>query len=683
MPDEALRSALGTIRRRWCAETDLRNGAGQAVPGVSDTSLVASQLPDGSWADVDYTDAKLIDWATARHLSRLQALARAWYQPGSPLHGSEAVLAAVRRGLDAWYARNPQNPNWWWNEIGAPTLLGNTLLYIKDACDRSYVERAVPAFTCHEPAQRFTGQNLVWVATIQMLHGLLTDEPERVSGGHVLIGKEVRIFPFDEGIQPDMSFHQHGKLLYAGGYGQSFAGDVARIIAFAGGTAYAWPPDLVNRFANYVLDGCRWMVRGRTFDPSACGREISRQGHSAARFHVGLRYLATFAHARQAEAQAAAAVAPSAGRSLVAGNRYFWCSDFMAQHRPGYYLSVRLTSPRILNADWPCGGGEGRLCHHMAEGTTFIFCDGDEYRDLYPVWNWRQIPGTTVVQQSGAFDPDALRGFGERAFAGGASDGEVGCTAMDFSRGELRARKAWFLFDEEMVALGAGITSTANALVRTTLNQCHWRGPALLLGQDGPLAAGEYPLKAGSAFWQDRVTYRILDGSGTLRLGPQSGAWSDCGVESAERLTLPVLNAGLEHGVRPNGATYAYAVVPGTAAGAVRADDAERFVVLRNTAALQAVWHVGEGRGHAVFYEAGTVIFTDGQMVSVDRPCILLYHPRRDGSVVFTLAQPEQKDGVVMLTLDGRVRGVIGVSLPPGIYAGASQTLVLGGGGAV
>jgi chondroitin AC lyase len=306
----------------------------------------------------------------------------------------------------------------------------------------------------------------------------------------------------------------------------------------------------------------------------------------------------------------------------------------------------------------------------MAEGATFILRDGDEYRDIYPAWNWRQIPGTTVAQEDGPMTEDTLRGVGERAFAGGASDGAVGCTAMDFARGVLRARKAWFLFDAGMVALGAGITAEAGAPVRTTLNQCHWRGPAYLAGSDAPLAAGDYPLEVGSAFRHDGVTYRILDGAGTLRLGDQSGAWSDCGVGSPEKRTLPVLNAGLEHGVQPQAASYAYAVLP-------TADDAALLTIVHNDPALQAVWHAGEGRGHAIFYEPGKVAFPDGQRIAVDRPCILLYHPA-DGRAALTVAQPAQEAGMLALRLDGLLVTAVSVSLPAWEYAGSSVTVVVG-----
>jgi chondroitin AC lyase len=669
-------AALEIVRLRLCDETFRPEEKTASSVRPDAAALAAALQPDGSWADVDYTNDSLKDWTTVLHLGRLCILAQAWHQPGTPSYRQETILRAALLGLDGWYARNPKNPNWWWNQIGAPLRLGEALLRLKGACDPSYIERAVPAFRAHEPIVNFTGQNLVWTATVMMHHGILTDDPGRVSQALTLIARELRVLPDEEGIQPDMSFHQHGKLLYSGGYGQCFAADVGRLLALAAGTAYTFPPPLVSLFARFLLDGSRWMVRGRTFDPVATGREISRQGHSADRFFEGLRHLAAFEHPRQEEARLSTAVDSSAGGSLVSGNRCFWNSDLMVQHRPAYYISIRTPSPRVLNADGAYCGGEGRLCHHMADGVTLLMRDGDEYRDLYPVWDWRQIPGTTAVQTPGVLNPDILRLKGERAFAGGASDGMVGCAAVDFSRAGLVAKKAWFLFDGELVALGAGIACQAQDPVRTTLNQCHWRGPAFMAGIASPLAPGVYPLSGGSAFWHDGIAYRILAGAGALRLGTQTGAWSDCGVGSPDPLNLPVLNAGLDHGVGPAGAVYAYAVQPGIEKAAAFAAHPARLVIVRNDPALQAVWHAAEGRGHAVFYEPGSMTFPDGQQIGADLPCILLYHPHAERGLTITLAQPEQREGLITLHLQGRITGTLGVSLPVRDQAGSSVTLV-------
>ena len=77
-----------------------------------------------------------------------------------------------------------------------------------------------------------------------------------------------------------------------------------------------------------------------------------------------------------------------------------------------------------------------------------------------------------------------------------------------------------------------------------------------------------------------------------------------------------------------------------------------------------------------VFYAPGTITFPDGQQIGVDLPCILLYHPRDDGSTALTLAQPEQRDGLLTLSLAGRVTTTLSLALPSGEYAGTSQTLV-------
>ena len=47
-----------------------------------------------------------------------------------------------------------------------------------------------------------------------------------------------------------------------------------------------------------------------------------------------------------------------------------------------------------------------------------------------------------------------------------------------------QGRKAWFFFDREMVALGAGISSTRDEPVGTTLNQTLLHGPVLIDGHE-------------------------------------------------------------------------------------------------------------------------------------------------------------------------------------------------------
>jgi chondroitin AC lyase len=439
---------------------------------------------DGLWQDVNHTCYNLMDWQAADHLSRLLFMSMVWSDDTSELCGDNALLRLITRGLDAWYDLSPQNPNWWWMEIGIPQKLAGILLYVSRFCDSSYVERAIPAFVAHEPATRYTGQNLVWVAMIAVSHGVLVEDRELISHGLNLVHRELRIMARSEGLQPDTSFFQHGLLLYSGGYGQSFASLVAQALWIASGTGFEQPDQVekIELLSRFILDGSRWMIRGSTFDYSAVGREISRAGHSAVNLFHGAAYLAKIDNKRRAELLELAD-SPKTKSMPLKGNRMFWCADYMTHHRAGYSITVRVPSTRLINVDFACCGGEGRVCHHMAEGATFIYCDGDEYRDIFPVWNWRQVPGTTVEQHLGSLDENKLRHFGNRDFAGGASDGNVGCIAAEISDETLAAHKAWFLFDGGMVALGTAISSSAEVPVRTTIDQCHPRGTLLYDGE--------------------------------------------------------------------------------------------------------------------------------------------------------------------------------------------------------
>jgi len=76
------------------------------------------------------------------------------------------------------------------------------------------------------------------------------------------------------------STHQHGEQLYTGGYGLVYATTSAGFYAW--GTRFEIPADRRALFSSYLLDGEQWLVRGDVIDYSTVGREITRQGLTAA-----------------------------------------------------------------------------------------------------------------------------------------------------------------------------------------------------------------------------------------------------------------------------------------------------------------------------------------------------------------------------------------------------------------
>ena len=621
-----------------------------APDAESVVKLIGSMQADGTWADIDYANKSRSAWPLPAHLSRLASIARAYRAPG-PLQGDGKVLAAAQKALDAWLRLDPQNPNWWWNQIGVPKSLLPILLLLDDQLTEQ--QRADGLKILRRAKIGMTGQNLVWVAEITAGRGLLEHDAELVAKAYQRIGKEIRI-DLSEGIQPDYSFHQHGPCLYNHGYGAGFITDCSRIAANLDGTSMAFPQEKIDLLTHLVLDGTQWMTRGDATDFGAEGREITRKGQSTSHLLSAAGSLLELriypkntedaSHGRKPPASATVfGSARKTGREeelrqLIArasgkkdappliGNRHFWRADMMTHHRAGFYASARMHSRRLANTDGPANK-EGLLSHHLADGCFVLMQTGKEYRDIFGVWDWQKIPGTTVQLKPEL--TGSPRRMGTTDFVGGVSDGTYGLAACDWERGKLSAKKSWFFFDDCVVCLGAGITATSDADVITTLNQCYLAGDVVLddARDSTILSQGKHASKSAKWLWHDSVGYVFLEPADLhVENQTKSGSWHVSNrrypdqAESSELFT-----AWLDHGVSPQGSSYAYAVVPGASRNEI-AEYANRppVQVLANREEVQAVACPALGLTGAAFYVPGVVEVRPGLSVAVDKPCLLL-----------------------------------------------------------
>ena len=314
------------------------------------------------------------------------------------------------------------------------------------------------------------------------------------------------------------------------------------------------------------------------------------------------------------------------------GNRYFWNSDFMTHQREAYYISVKMVSNRTVGTETI--HAENMNGRWLPFGATWILRRGDEYNKILPVLDWARIPGVTSAYE---VMPPMRNVSQPEYFVGGVSDGTYGAASMIFTESDpsplismfrimTQGRKAWFFFDREMVALGAGIRSVADAPVQTTLNQTGLHGPVLIDGHE--IQPGETEVEPSCSVLHDEVGYVLL-GSTTakLKVGPQTSAPrpSYPGRPSAPPITEQVFTLWVDHGVRPTDAQYAYAVIPGTNAQKLADWQAHPPVrVISNTVAQQAVINDHAGVAEIVFYTPGSVVLTPGLTVKTDRACLAL-----------------------------------------------------------
>ncbi|MHB1034809.1 MAG: polysaccharide lyase 8 family protein [Pirellulales bacterium] len=675
---EATTTGVQTVRRRILETLIPTPDARRDVAGRA-RRLVRALQPDGLWPDVDYTDRDPASWKPSAHARNLVTLAKAYRAPGQDLAGNAELLAKIRTAFDAWVRLDPRCPNWWYNEIGVPMMIGDFAILMGD--DLSAPQRAAAVEILKRSKwARWTGQNLVWGTSVQIVRGCLEDSPAVVREAYDRMYREIRIAADgEEGVQADYSFHQHGALLYSGGYGAGFSLNSSYFIELADGTSLVPPPEARRILESYLLDGQQWMIRGRVFDYGVTGRELTRPGKNAASLATAAERMARLGGPRAAEMAAFARRLSGKGTETpISGNRHFWRSDYMAHHRAGYFASVRMFSTRLLSTDGFING-ENKKSHHLADGANLLYRTGEEYRDIFPVWDWLRVPGTTC-QQNTPLVPREVNHRGATTFVGGVSDGVCGAAAMHLATGKLEARKAWFFFDDVYACLGAGISCPTDNAVLTSVNQCRLAGPVTISGQNDPMPEGERQLSGPAWVHHDSVGY-VFPRPAAVHVArrAQTGAWSDIGVGSSKRIGLDVFSLWLDHGARPDGAGYEYVVLPGIDAKTT-ADRAASLpvVILANTPKLQAVSDRRSNRIGAVF--AAPAALESQPRIAVDQPCLVLAS-RAGNTMRIAVSNPENKPLTVEveigLALDGAETTAAGNSrvrfdLPGGLDAGRS-----------
>jgi chondroitin AC lyase len=290
---------------------------------------------------------------------------------------------------------------------------------------------------------------------------------------------------------------------------------------------------------------------------------------------------------------------------------------------------------------------------------------------VFPCWDWQKVPGTTAeqVKDMDTIEPHAVGVLGKTEFVGGASDGTYGACAMDLRRGLLGARKAWFFFDTGYVCLGAGISDAGNAPVLTAVNQELLKGEVFASGSETPLAEGSHALPGVRWVYHDHAGYVFPKAAKVVLCNTnQTGRWSDIGSGSNKPITLPVFSLWIDHGSECVDATYEYLVMPNITLKDLKQRAGEPDMgILTNAPGLQAAWSKTEQLVEIVFWKAGRLKTPVGA-IAADHPCILLAR-RVSGGVRITVSNPENKPGMVGVSVGGRKANVV---LPGGALAGSS-----------
>ncbi len=634
--------------------------------------------PDGMWPDIDYADVSRSHWSPGQHVMRVAHLAAAYRQLLFSADEGDALESAILAALTFWVNRDPQSDNWWFNEIHTPMYVGRILLLMGDTVPRPIWDKAVAIV--RRSGFELTGANLTWEAGNLLVLACATRDADLLAQAAAALTREICI-TIEEGIQPDFSFHQHGPQLYMSNYGEIFSADNSRYAVLFAGTRFALSDDEIHALSGLIREGQQWFIWGSQFDYHALGRQIDNpqatwRGRGFAAICRRMAAVDTVHAQEYADFAARVTGVQLPGASGPRGNRHFWRSDVMV-HRPGrFYASVRMHSTRTLATEVRVNR-ENLKGYHLADGVCFLMQRGDEYHGIQPVWDWRKLPGATCrdTVEPLPYGSDVSL-LGTTAFVGGVSDGQVGVAAMDYDKDGVRAHKAWFFLADGWVALGAGIHSTTDDPVTTSINQCLLRSEPHLLreGEVAPLAEPRLCSDDLCGVFHDGVGYYLLAPQLTVvQAVPQNGTWTSIEEASPNTgvVTQDVFSLWIEHGPRTSECApsedatsegaYAYRVVPGLDDENFAAyPEASPVSVLSNSDRVQAVQASGGTLVQAVFYEVERLVVDDdldsSLVIEPDAPCLVMLRRAKDG-LALSVADPTQTLAVLSICLSGHYEG--------------------------
>lgn len=539
---------------------------------------------------------------------------------------------------------------------------------------------------------------------------------------------------YNSGFYPDGSYLDHIKVPYLGAYGIEFMKGGAKIPSLLAGTPWKYPEQVQDNLESYIVEGFgNGMYKGMMLD-CLKGRSVSRPASSnqaAGREAMMIILQIVDSFSQEAKETTLSALKAwleedegfidslvgaenmaikkkakeiledtSIQSNIAPVHKSYPLMDRVVHRTEDYLFALSMYSERIQNTE--IMNDENRFGWHQNNGMTYIYDEDNQYTENY--WNTvnpLRLPGTTVVPVNiGTGKPDGS-GFAQggdfcskESWVGGTSIGNYGVSGMSFSgetqgiagdapvsyAPDLKGKKSWFMFDDEMVCLGAGITNKNMELpVETTIENKKLRkdgsNQLLVNGEKTEIPVKEANVKelvertadvSGTSF--EQVNWAHLEGNqsvGTgyyfpeenteiqVRRGQTTGSWKDVGTFEGES-TENYLEMWVDHGQNPENASYSYVLLPETSAEETENyAQAPKVTILENSSEVQAVRHETlKITGINFWQEQGGSI--DG--ITSDKAASVMLQETEQGTVKVSVSDPTMKNkGNIQLTLEEEI----------------------------
>ncbi len=577
--------------------------------------LLKTVESDGHWSDINYEGIKKSSWEPTLHVDRILELTRAYNTKSSSYYHSTEIAYAIHKTLGYWFQKKLICSNWWYNEIGIPKTLGSVFVLFEDQLSSSEKEEAIAVM--NNSTFKMTGQNKVWLSGNIFIRALLQNDYDlaKQAGENILseIVVEQQNNGSIEGIREDHSFHQHGQQQQFGNYGAAFISSMSFWAKVFSGTSFAINQDKLNILSDLINQGYNRILwkgymdmncLGRQFFQRAAARKASAVVYTAKTLsEIDLKNRAKYQRLIENNIQK-----KNNDRSIN-GLYHFWKSDQTIFRTPEWMTSIRMSSPGTLGGE--AGNGDNLKGYYMSDGATYTYVDGDEYSDIFPLWDWRKLPGITAYESDSALKLLNFSGYSNQGnFVGNVNDGVSGLTTFQLMRDGLKASKSWILTNDFILCLGAGINTNSDSVVTSSIEQ-RLKAPNVdLLVLNNKKWEKTVLVEKNQArdirLFHNKTGYIVLKAD-KLKATDEDriGSWSDIMQTYPKEMIEQqrVISLWLDHGIKPQNSAYQYIIIPASTTQKVADFDLKSIQVLHNSAEKQVLYLANERKIYIAAYK--------------------------------------------------------------------------------
>ena len=356
-----------------------------------------------------------------------------------------------------------------------------------------------------------------------------------------------------------------------------------------------------------------------------------------------------------------------------------WIKPYAAAgffRRGDWLVTAKGFSQYFWDYEGPLPTRENNFGQNWAYGSLTVFSAGDPVSEsgsgyaLFTGWDWYHVPGTTAshypierrraadVRESrseqGIVQRNTHRNYNTKTFVGGVSLGDNGFFVQDLEAvpftapTDLRARKSHFFVGDQVLALGSHISGgTETDETHTTLFQTYLADVNSASQVNGEQLTG----LDTSQEYAPGTTVKMTDGVGNSYFLATSTTTLEVSRKLQESMTEDYettegayAKAYLNHGIKPDGDSYQYVVIPAdtdaTKLDSLASDPSAYYQVLDDSGIHLVSFPQQSIKAYAFYELADTP--EDELVRIVNQPAVVIVQEQQDDG---TETQPQTEGG--------------------------------------